>query len=209
MPQAEADHVVIGGGIVGLAVARRLLAERAGSSVIVLEKEDEIATHQTGRNSGVVHAGIYYPPGSQKATLTKRAIPLLRAFARDKDVPYRECGKLVIATSPGEEGQLRRLFATANANGVPGLELVDAEGIKAREPAAVGHAGLWSPTTAITDFVALARAMNDDVIAMGGSVLTGRDVVALSSTGSRVTIGLRDGTVVAAGSVVILSLIHI
>ena len=203
MPPAHADCVVVGGGIVGLAVARQLLLERPGTAVVVLEKEPEIATHQTGRNSGVVHAGIYYPPGSQKATLTRRAIPLLRAFAREKRVPYEDCGKLVIATNADETGRLKGLLDNATNNGVPGLELVDATGAQGPQPAAAGHAAIWSPTTAITDFASLAGAMSDDVASMGGLVLTGTDVVGISSASSRVTITTRDGGTITAGSAVI------
>ena len=129
--------------IVGLAVARELLMQRPGRTVAVLEKEAAIATHQTGRNSGVVHAGIYYPPGSQKATLTKRAIPLLREYAREKRVPYEERGKLVIATSAAESDRLARLLTNARKNGVPGLEVVDAVAHFGHLPGRVqpGHAG--------------------------------------------------------------------
>ena len=200
---AAADCAVVGGGIIGLAVARQLLIERPGSDVVVLEREREIATHQTGRNSGVVHAGIYYPPGSQKATLTKRAIPMLRAYAGEKRVPYEECGKLVIATSADESARLANLLERATANGVPGLEVVDGAGIREREPTAVGHAAIWSPTTAITDFVALAEAVRDDVIAMGGSVQTGVDVSDITSASSRVEIATRDGITLTAGSAII------
>jgi L-2-hydroxyglutarate oxidase LhgO len=207
-PPAEVDCAVIGGGIVGLAVARELLMQRPGRTVAVLEKEAAIATHQTGRNSGVVHAGIYYPPGSQKATLTKRAIPLLREFAREKHVPYEERGKLVIATSADESDRLAGLLENATTNGVPGLELVDAAGIRDREPAAIGHEAIWSPTTAITDFVALAEAIRDDVISMGGSVHTRVDVSGISSTSSRVRITSSDGAAVTSGAAIICAGLH-
>jgi L-2-hydroxyglutarate oxidase LhgO len=203
MPPASVDCAVIGGGIIGLAAAREFLLERPGRTVMVLEKELEIAQHQTGRNSGVVHAGIYYPPGSQKATLTKRAIPLLRDFAREKNVPYEECGKLVIATKSDEPARLAKLLENATANGVPGVELLDGAGIAVREPAAVGHAAIWSPTTAITDFGALAGVMRDDVIAMGGSVRLGVDVCGISATSSRVEITTRDGITLTAGAAII------
>jgi L-2-hydroxyglutarate oxidase LhgO len=202
-PPSEADYTVIGGGIVGLAVARQLIHDRPGRTVVVLEKERQIATHQTGRNSGVVHAGIYYPPGSQKATLTRRAIPMLQAFAREKQVPYKECGKLVVATSSAESARLDALFANATANGVPGLEMVDRDGIRDREPAVVGRASIWSPTTAITDFVALAEAIRDDVIAFGGSVHTGVEVEGISAIPRRVEIATRGGATVTTGSAII------
>lgn len=207
-PPAETDYAVIGGGIIGLAVARELLLQRRDRTVVVLEEEDQIATHQTGRNSGVVHAGIYYPPGSQKATLTKRAIPLLREFAREKSVPFEECGKLVIAASSAESARLTDLFDNARANGVPGLEVVDGDGIREREPAAVGHAAIWSPTTAITDFAALAGAVRDDVTSMGGSVFTGLGVAGLFSSSSRVEISTYAGVTVTAGAAVICAGLH-
>jgi L-2-hydroxyglutarate oxidase LhgO len=207
-PPAEADYAVVGGGIVGLAVARELLVQRPGQTVAVLEREAAIATHQTGRNSGVVHAGIYYTPGSQKATLTKRAIPLLREYAREKRVPYEERGKLVIATSAAESDRLARLLTNARTNGVPGLELVDAAGIREREPVAVGHEAIWSPTTAITDFVAIAEAIRDDVIAMGGSVHTSFDVRGISPTSSRVRTTSADGSTVTSGAAIICAGLH-
>lgn len=205
---ASADFVVIGGGIIGLAVARELLLERPNSDVVLLEKEPEIAMHQTGRNSGVVHAGIYYPPGSQKATLTKRAIPLLREFAREKSVPFEECGKMVIASTSGESDRLGILLDNAAANGVPKVELLDGAGIREREPAAVGHAAIWSPTTAITDFTALAEAMNDDIVAMGGSVQTGIEAYGITSTPSRVMITTRDGSTLIAGAAIVCAGLH-
>jgi L-2-hydroxyglutarate oxidase LhgO len=120
-----------------------------------------------------------------------------------KGVPFEECGKLVIATSAGEAAQLTHLFENAKANGVPGLELVDRVGIREREPAAVGHSAIWSPTTAITDFAGLAAAMRDDVMLMGGSVFTGVEAVGIESTSSRATITTRNGTIVTAGLAVV------
>ena len=208
VPPSSSDCVVIGGGIIGLAVARQLLLDRPREAVVVVEKEEAIATHQTGRNSGVVHAGIYYPQGSQKAALTKRAIPMLRSYARDKHVPFEKRGKLVIATSPDESARLAALLRNATANGVPGLELIDAAGIRKREPAAAGHAAIWFPTTAITDFTALARAMSDDVASMGGAVHTGVEVLGIRSRRSRVEITTRDGGTLSAGVAIICAGLH-
>lgn len=182
----SADYVIVGGGIIGLAVARQLLLDGPNRSVLVLEKEDAIATHQTGRNSGVVHAGIYYRPGSQKAELTRRSIGMLRQYTSAHDIPYMECGKLIIAVSEEEVAPLHDLFERATANQCPGLELLGPEGIAEREPSATGHFAIWSPTTAITDFVAVAEQLATDVTAAGGRIVTGAEVVDLAPLSGRV-----------------------
>jgi L-2-hydroxyglutarate oxidase LhgO len=162
---------IIGGGIVGLAIARQLLSERPGDEVVVFEKEDRVAAHQTGHNSGVVHAGIYYQPGSLKAELCARGRLLLRDYCAEHGLPYDECGKLVVAVDASELGRLDALERTAGANGVPGLRRLGREGIKDVEPHVVGLAALHSPATAITDYGAVARALAAEVEAAGGRVL--------------------------------------
>jgi L-2-hydroxyglutarate oxidase LhgO len=164
---------IVGGGIVGLAVGRELTVRRPGVRVVILEKEDRVGAHQTGHNSGVVHAGIYYRPGSLKAELCTRGRLLLREFCADRDLPYVECGKLVVAVDRSELGRLDALERTARANHVPGLRRIDAGGIAELEPHTTGLAALHSPATAITDFVAVAEAMADDIRAAGGEVLLG------------------------------------
>jgi L-2-hydroxyglutarate oxidase LhgO len=161
---------IVGGGLVGLAVARRLAM--SGRPVVVFEKETEIARHQSGHNSGVVHAGIYYSPGSAKAVLTRRGAVLLRDFCAEHGLPYEERGKLVIARDEVEIERLREIKRRATANGVPGLRWLDATQIRELEPGVAGMAALLSPTTAITDYVAIAHAYADDVAAAGGKVLT-------------------------------------
>lgn len=201
---AEADHLVIGGGIVGLAVARELLLRDPGRSVIVVEKEPSIAMHQTGHNSGVVHAGIYYRPDSKKTELTRRAIGSLRDYTAASDIPYIECGKLIVAISDDEETRLRDLYERATANRCPGIELIGPEGITEREPAATGHMAIWSPTTAITDFPAIAERLADDVTEGGGRIVLGEPVVGLAQANGHVTVSV--GTThrtVNAGSVVV------
>jgi len=177
---------VVGAGIIGLAVARRLSEARPGAVVTVLEKEPEIAAHQTGRNSGVVHAGIYYAPGSLKARLCRRGVDLLRAYCAERALPYVECGKLVVALDEGELDRLRELERRAHANGVPGTRWLDGDDLRAVEPQAAGIAGLHSPTTAITDYVAVARAFREDVVSAGGSVVVGTEVHAIHATGREV-----------------------
>jgi L-2-hydroxyglutarate oxidase LhgO len=170
---------IVGGGIVGLAVGRELARRRPGSRIVVFEKEDRLAAHQTGHNSGVVHAGIYYKPGSLKAELCTRGRELLRDYCAEHAIPYDECGKLVVAVDRSELGRFDVLEATARRNGVPGLRRVDGTGIRELEPHAVGLAALHSPRTAITDYVAVAEAMARELRAIGGEVLLGTAVTGI------------------------------
>ncbi|WP_166135074.1 L-2-hydroxyglutarate oxidase [Nocardioides ochotonae] len=179
---------VVGGGIVGLAVARELTRRRPGVRVVVLEKEDRLAQHQTGHNSGVVHAGIYYRPGSLKAELCTRGRSLLREYCAERAIPYEECGKLVVAVARDELGRFDALERTATENGVPGLRRVEGAAITEIEPHAAGLVALHSPQTAITDYVAIAQAYADDVRAAGGEVRTGTEVTGIRRTASGVEV---------------------
>src|SRR5664279_3717084 len=196
---------IIGGGIVGLALARHLLATRPGVRVTVLEKETAVAQHQTGRNSGVVHAGLYYAPGSLKAQLCRRGVGLLKDYCSEHGLPYEEVGKLVVARDADEAQRLDVIADRARQNGVPGLTALGPEGIRTIEPAATGVAALHSPTTAVTDFGAVARQLAADVVAGGGEVLTGVEVLAIRQSTDEVSVlagGLRyhfDALVVCAG----------
>jgi L-2-hydroxyglutarate oxidase LhgO len=172
---------IVGGGLIGLAVARELARE--GRPVVIFEKETEIARHQSGHNSGVVHAGIYYTPGSAKAVLTRRGAGLIRDFCAEHGLPYEERGKLVIARNDVEAGRLREIEWRATTNGVPGLRWLDAAQIRELEPDVTGQAGLLSPTTAITDYVAIAHACAEDIVAMGGRLLTGTAVTGVRRHG--------------------------
>lgn len=204
MPAAQ-QIGVIGAGIVGLAIARRLTQLVPDARITVLEKEDRPAAHQTGHNSGVVHAGLYYRPGSLKATLCRRGAGLLREYCQEKGLPYDECGKLVVAVDSSELPALRRIHAQALENGVPGLRELDAAGLREIEPHAAGVAALHSPHTAITDYVAVAEAMADDVRAAGGVVEFGCavDGIAQRGRGVEVSAGPRtlafDRLVICAG----------
>ncbi|MBO0821032.1 MAG: L-2-hydroxyglutarate oxidase [Nocardiopsaceae bacterium] len=181
---------IVGAGIVGLAVARQLAAD--GHEVTVFEKEDQVARHQTGRNSGVVHAGIYYAPGSAKATLTRRGAGLLKEYCADKRLPYEERGKLVIARNAGEIEGLRELERRSRANGVPGIRWLDAAGLRELEPDVAGEAALLSPTTAIVDYPAIARGYGRDVREKGGRIL-------LSTPVERIVPAAGGGVAVIAG----------
>lgn len=182
---------VVGGGIVGLAVARELTRTRPGSRVVVLEKEDRLAGHQTGHNSGVVHAGIYYRPGSLKAELCTRGRLLLRDYCAEHGLPYEECGKLVVAVAAGESARLDALESTARANRVPGLRRLTGAEIAEVEPHAAGLAALHSPETAITDYVAVAEALAAEVRAAGGQVRLSHEVVAIDRVGGRISLRTR------------------
>ena len=172
---------VIGAGIVGLAVARRLAELEPEAAIDVFEKEREVALHQTGRNSGVVHAGIYYTPGSLKAQLCRRGGELLRAYAESRGIPVRECGKLVVALDAAEVARLRELERRGVANGVPGLRWLENDELREIEPHAAGIAGLHSPTTAITDYRAVAEAFAADVRAGGGTIHLGAEVTGIDA----------------------------
>ena len=146
------SFAVVGAGVIGLAVARRLGQKFPDASVTVYEKEDRVARHQTGHNSGVVHAGLYYEPGSLKARLCRRGVALVREFGRDKGLPFVECGKLVVALDEIEHARLRRIFERAIGNGVLAAEMICPAGIREIEPNAVGMAALRSPTTTVVDY---------------------------------------------------------
>ena len=166
----------------GLAVARDLLAQRPGLDVTVLEREAELATHQTGHNSGVLHAGLYYTPGSLKQRHCRDGKVALERYADEHGIPYDHCGKLVVAIDESELVALDRLRVRAEANGVPGLEVVLPERIAEIEPRVRAVRGLWSPGTGIIDFRRVALAYADDVLAGGGSIHTGHEVRGIQTT---------------------------
>jgi len=172
---------IIGAGIVGLAVARQLSA--AGVPVAVLEKEAVVAAHQTGHNSGVVHAGIYYAPGSAKAKMTRHGVGLLRDYCADRGLAWDERGKLVVARTSDETVKLRELERRSAVNGVPGVRWLSGSELRELEPDVAGVAALHSPTTAIVDYPAIARSFAADVVAAGGQVLTSTPVTGLQRSG--------------------------
>lgn len=184
---------VVGGGIVGLAVARQYLIDHPGATVEVFEKEPGVARHQTGRNSGVVHAGIYYAPGSEKSVLCRRGVSLLREFCVEHDLGYEECGKLVVARDHTEIDRLERLQERAEAAGVPRVERLGPDGIEALEPEVVGVEAIHSPTTAIVDYSAIAHAIAADVVASGGAVTCSTAVRSIVERSGGVDVVVTDG----------------
>jgi L-2-hydroxyglutarate oxidase len=173
------DVVIVGGGIVGLATALRLLERRPKLRLMLLEKEPELLAHQSSHNSGVVHAGLYYQAGSRKARLCREGKAELERFAAEHSIPLERCGKLVVAVSPAEKPGLEALARRAQANGVPGLEMVGPERMAEIEPHAAGVAALHSPQTGIVDFAIVGRAYAAEVRARGGEVVTGARVTGM------------------------------
>lgn len=174
------DVLLIGGGIVGLATAYRLLERVPALTLAVLEKEQEIGRHQTGHNSGVLHAGLYYAPGSRKARLCREGKAALEAFAANHGIPFELCGKLVVALSEEELPRLQALKERGIANGVEGLEEVGPEQMRALEPYVTGVRALWSPKTGIIDYRRVACALAQEIEARGGRIFTGQRVTGIT-----------------------------
>jgi L-2-hydroxyglutarate oxidase len=193
MNNDQYDVVVVGAGLVGLATARALLLEQPHLRVAVVEKESQIAAHQSSHNSGVVHAGVYYAPGSQKARFCTAGRRLLEAYTAEHQIPLQRLGKLVVAVRDDEIGRLENLVTRATANGLQGLELLPPEGMREREPHIRGVRALWVPESGVVDFALVARAYAADVEAAGGELVlsTALRDVAQRSDGLAVTAGAR------------------
>jgi (S)-2-hydroxyglutarate dehydrogenase len=200
-PPQRCDLAVVGGGIVGLAVARELIRRNPSSSVCVLEREQEVATHQTGHNSGVIHAGVYYAPGSLKARLCVEGAREMYDYCAERGIANERCGKLIVATDASELSRLEEIERRATANGVSGLRRLDAAGIEELEPHARGIAGLHSPGTGIADFGAVARAYAGDALDTGGTVATGCEVTGVTLGGRSLRLTHSRGTTEAGHAV--------
>jgi (S)-2-hydroxyglutarate dehydrogenase len=182
------DLVVIGAGILGLASARELLQRHPSLRVAVLDKEHRVGQHQTGHNSGVIHSGIYYAPGSFKARLCVQGGRDLYAYCAEKGIPTDRCGKVIVAADESELPRLDELMRRGQANGVEGLEFVGPERLRELEPACVGVRAIWSPNTGIVDYDQVAAAYAADVRAAGGEILPGRRVQAIHRRASGVVL---------------------
>jgi (S)-2-hydroxyglutarate dehydrogenase len=187
-PPAASDVAVVGAGILGLAIARELLRRRPGTTLTVFEREQEIASHQTGHNSGVVHAGIYYLPGSLKAELCVRGASALRRFCEEHSIRVDRCGKVIVALEESELPALLELERRGTANGVRGLRRLDSAGLKEVEPNVTGRAALYSPDTAVVDYGAVAAALAAEIRAAGGTIVTGCGVGSLVERGAEVVV---------------------
>ncbi|KGN34170.1 hydroxyglutarate oxidase [Knoellia sinensis KCTC 19936] len=185
------DVIVVGGGIVGLATASEILRRRPGADVLVVEKESEVAQHQSGHNSGVIHAGVYYAPGSLKARFCREGAARTREYCTEKRIPFSDTGKLVVATSTVEVERLSDLTDRARANGLTVTPL-DGGALREREPRVAGLAALHVPSTGITDYSAVCRALASDISAAGGAVRTSTVVTAIDEASAAVTLTLRE-----------------
>ena len=202
----KSDYVIIGGGLVGLSTAYQILRAKPGVSLHVLEKESSVATHQSTRNSGVIHTGIYYKPNSYKARLCVEGRRSVIDFAREHGVTHSICGKLIVATSDSQLEQLKTLHSRAQSNGVD-VQLLSPGQIKEREPYVAGVGGLWVPNAGVIDFGGLANALVAEIRRLGGEIITDAKLTAATLTGQG---WLLEGTFpfMAAGFVVNCAGLH-
>jgi L-2-hydroxyglutarate oxidase len=185
------DLAIVGAGIVGLATARELLIRHPGLQVVVLEKEPAIASHQSSHNSGVIHSGIYYTPGSLKARACVAGHRAMLDFCREHDIPYELCGKVIVALDENELPRLEDLYRRGIENGVQGLELIGPERLRELEPYAAGIKAIYSPNTGIIDYKKVAQAYADIVRQLGGEIVTGCNVTSLLSRESETYLRLQ------------------
>lgn len=181
------DYCVIGGGIVGVATAYRLLEQRPGASVLLVDKAGALAAHQTGHNSGVIHSGIYYAPGSLKARMCRRGARWTKEFAAAQSIPHRVCGKLLVATDSAEHARMLDLYERSVTNGVE-VELIDAAELVRREPRVRGTGALFVPGTGIIDYTRVTGALAEQVRARGGEIVLGAEITAIDENSDAVTI---------------------
>jgi L-2-hydroxyglutarate oxidase len=181
------DYCVIGGGIVGLATARQLLHAHPDAGLILLEKEPGLGVHQTGHNSGVIHAGIYYAPGSLKAELCRRGAQATKEFAAAHGIAVDVCGKLLVATDAAEAARMDALYERSRVNGVAS-DRIDAAELRRREPHIRGVGALFVPSTGIVDYKAIATAMGDEIRAAGATIEFGVQVTDIAETTDLVTV---------------------
>src|SRR5579884_3111972 len=189
------DVVIVGAGIVGLAVAREMLRRWPDLKLVVVDKEDRIGAHQSGHNSGVIHSGIYYAPGSLKARLCVAGSRALVRYCEEHGIPYDLSGKVIVATDESELPRLEELYRRGTANGVEGLEMIGPERLREIEPYAAGIRALYSPKTGIIDFTQVVRSYADDVINAGGQILTSRAVTAIVRAGANVVLVTTGGEI--------------
>jgi L-2-hydroxyglutarate oxidase len=174
------DVTIVGGGIVGLATAYRILEQRPGLKLLLLEKERKLAQHQTGNNSGVLHAGLYYKPGSAKALCAVQGLQQMVAFCREHGIAHEQCGKIVVATEESELPRLENLWTRGNANGLQGLRKLTPEQIKEIEPHAAGIAAIHVPQEGIVDYPAVCEKLGELIKQKEGSILLGARVLQIT-----------------------------
>ena len=195
MERHKYDVMVVGGGIIGLSTAMHLMQRNPELRVAVLEKEAELATHQTGHNSGVIHSGIYYRPGSHKANFCVAGVQRLIDFCDENEIEYERCGKVIVATDESELGRLDNLYQRGMANGVEGLEVIGPERLKEIEPYSAGIKALWSPGTGIADYPKVAQTYATKFAHAGGDVFTQAPVLGITRYGETLALETPKGTV--------------
>ena len=195
------DVAVIGAGIVGLATALRLLERDPRLRLVVVDKEQRVASHQTGHNSGVVHRGVYYAPGSLKARLCTQGAEEMVDYCAARGIEVREVGKVIVALNKAQLPALNELHRRATANGVPGIRLIERAELRELEPHAAGIGALHSPRTAVVDFAAVAAAFADDVLARGGELVLGTQVTGIEQGGATVSLYTNGETITATSAV--------
>ena len=186
------DYAIIGGGIVGLSTAWQLRQRQPDKRIVLLEKERSLAFHQTGHNSGVIHAGIYYEPGSLKADFCRRGVLATMRFCKDNAIPYEQCGKLIVATDAEEHERMLALYARAQQNGID-VELLDKAELRASEPEVRGVGAILSGTTGIVDYRAISGKMAERFSELGGEIRLGATVTGLVESTEAVTVRTDDG----------------
>lgn len=201
-----ADLVIVGGGILGLATGLEAQRRLPGARILLLEKETAVALHQTGRNSGVIHAGVYYPPGSLKARFCREGAAATRAFCEEHGIAHETCGKLIVATDPSELPRMAALLDRARANGIA-IEALSGDEARRQEPTIAAVAALWSPATGIVDYAEVARKMAQVFTARGGRVLTGARVTGGDEDATGLTLSTTAGPV-SAGKAVFCAGLH-
>jgi L-2-hydroxyglutarate oxidase LhgO len=192
------DVAIVGGGIVGLGVATELLRRHPDLRLLLLEREATVAPHQTSHNSGVIHSGIYYTPGSLKAKLCVEGASLIYEYCERKGIPYERCGKLIVARSAEEVPRLEELYRRAGENGVEGVRWLEADEIPTIEPNCVGIAAVHSPSTGIVDYAEVSRSLAADLVEAGAELRLSSPVKRLIRKGSTTIVQLESGTEISA-----------
>ncbi|MEO6132139.1 MAG: L-2-hydroxyglutarate oxidase [Saprospiraceae bacterium] len=182
------DVAIIGGGIVGLATAWKILEKQPGTKLVVLDKEAHVATHQSDRNSGVIHSGIYYKPGSAKALNCVKGAAMLVDFCREQDIPFELCGKVIIANAEHEIPGLDGIYQRGLQNGLSGIKLIDANEVKEIEPHCFALKGIWVPQAGIIDYRVVADRLSQLIVEGGGKVVTGFKVEKIKEDAHEITI---------------------
>lgn len=191
------DFIVVGGGIVGVSTAWQLQQRYPEKSVLLVEKESGFARHQTGHNSGVIHAGVYYAPGSLKADFCKRGVEATKAFCAKHQIPVENCGKLLVATTAAEVERMNALYERCHVNGIE-VELLDAAQLKLAEPNIVGLGAIYVKSTSIVDYRLVTEKMAQELVDLGGEVRLNAKVIALEEHADEVQVTCECGGDVAA-----------